>query len=191
MTTYTHKENKTVKNYGEVLREFNHLRRTDDEFARDYRSTEVNRYIMDNYLTTPLEIETNSEEELSAIISNEPESMDDFIKRRSGIKVASRFGLGHSTAFDIPCISSQIEKSEEYKILLDSPNTVGDHPSTSELKKAMIDYSNLLQNIAQNFDGWVERLDNILLGLETHSPSINQIPIDDLAKVIAEMKYNK
>lgn len=49
MTQYTHKENQSVKNYGEIQREFHQLRREDDEFAREYRRTELERYIMDTY----------------------------------------------------------------------------------------------------------------------------------------------
>lgn len=71
MTIFTHKDNGATKNYGAIQREFNRLRRDDDEFARDYRGTELDRYIMDNYTTPEIEIETNSEEEIGAIISNE------------------------------------------------------------------------------------------------------------------------
>lgn len=146
MTTYTHKENQSVKNYGEVLREFNHLRRTDDEFARDYRSTEVNRYIMDNYLTTPLEIETNSEEELAAIAK-------DFYTPEEADRMLSNLVI-------------------------------------DDLKDMLLQYNESQKVKKENFSKWVERLDNILLVLETHSPSINQVSIDDLANVIAEMKNN-
>lgn len=115
MTTYTHKENKTVKNYGEVLREFTHLRATDDDFKREYRSTEVDRYISEHYFY------------------------------ESDIIPLSSYWIGKTST----AISSDKKES---------------------------------------FDGWVERLDNILLELENNFGLTHSYIIDKLANVIEEMK---
>lgn len=115
MTTYTHKENQTVKNYGEVLREFTHLRATDDDFKREYRSTEVDRYIQDIYTA-----------------------------QFDGQKVTTN--------------------DDEY------------NPFNKEGYKL------------NNFEGWVERLDNILLELENNFGLTHSYIIDKLANVIEEMK---
>lgn len=49
-TTYQHKNDKSiVKTFIELQKEFTALRYSDDEFARDYASHEINQWINRNY----------------------------------------------------------------------------------------------------------------------------------------------